>query len=82
MFGAKKERLYLSDILENPAITYPTYYNINKALHEDEMFRAFNMGFGMILVVKNDDVDTVLANAEGSYLVGEIKEGEKKALLV
>ena len=38
MFGAKKERLYLSDILENPAITYPTYYSVNKALHENEMF--------------------------------------------
>jgi phosphoribosylformylglycinamidine cyclo-ligase len=46
------------------------------------MFRAFNMGVGMVLVVKEEDVASVLATAEGSYLIGEIKEGAKKAILV
>jgi len=48
----------------------------------DEMFRAFNMGVGMILVVKNENVEKVLASAEGSYLIGEIKEGKRKVKMI
>jgi phosphoribosylformylglycinamidine cyclo-ligase len=46
------------------------------------MFRAFNMGVGMILVVEEANVDKVLATAEGSYLIGEIKEGAREAKMV
>ncbi len=35
----KKERLYLSDIVSEPAISYPSYYTISKALFENEIFR-------------------------------------------
>jgi len=38
MYKKKKERLYVYDILADPAITYPMYYNVSKALHEDEIF--------------------------------------------
>jgi phosphoribosylformylglycinamidine cyclo-ligase len=48
----------------------------------DEMFRAFNMGVGMILVVEESNVEKVLASAEGSYLIGEIKEGKREAKMV
>jgi phosphoribosylformylglycinamidine cyclo-ligase len=39
------------------------------------------MGIGMILVVKEEDVDTVLAKCDG-YLIGEIKEGKREAKLI
>jgi phosphoribosylformylglycinamidine cyclo-ligase len=46
------------------------------------MFRAFNMGVGMILVVEEANVEKVLATAEGSYLIGEMKEGQREAKLI
>jgi phosphoribosylformylglycinamidine cyclo-ligase len=46
------------------------------------MFRAFNMGVGMVLVVEEANVDTVLAKAEGSYIIGEIKEGKREAKMI
>ncbi len=45
------------------------------------MFRAFNMGVGMILVVEEKDVSTVLAKTDG-YLIGEIKEGPREAVMI
>ena len=39
MYTKKKERLYLSDIVANPAITYPSYYIVSKALYENESLR-------------------------------------------
>jgi phosphoribosylformylglycinamidine cyclo-ligase len=46
------------------------------------MFRAFNMGVGMVLVVEDKNIDTVLAKAKGSYLIGEIKEGKREAKMI
>ena len=37
MFGQKKERLLVSDLLPDPAMTYPTYYSVSKSLHQDEI---------------------------------------------
>lgn len=59
----------------------PIFELISQHVEMDEMFRAFNMGVGMILVVKAEDVDTVLAKTDG-YLIGEIKEGKREAVLV
>ena len=44
---------------------------------EEEMFRTFNMGVGMVLVVDKTNVDTVLEKSDG-YVIGEITEGDKK----
>ncbi len=38
MYGKKKERLYVYDLVEEPAITYPMYYAVSHALLENEMF--------------------------------------------
>jgi phosphoribosylformylglycinamidine cyclo-ligase len=40
------------------------------------MYRTFNMGVGMVLVVSEQNVDAVLANTDG-YVIGHIAEGEK-----
>jgi phosphoribosylformylglycinamidine cyclo-ligase len=43
---------------------------------EDEMFKVFNMGLGMLLVVPHRNLPEVLGAAEGSRVVGEITEGD------
>jgi phosphoribosylformylglycinamidine cyclo-ligase len=49
-------------------------------VHEDEMFRVFNMGLGMIAVVSPADVEAVRAQADsaavGNWVVGEVVRGE------
>lgn len=47
----------------------------------DEMFRAFNMGVGMVLVVRPDDVNVVLDATDG-YLIGEIEPGDREARII
>lgn len=60
----------------------PIFNLIGEHVAEEEMFRAFNMGVGMVLVVKPEDLDVVLSQAKGSYLIGELVEGERKVELV
>ncbi|WP_196594910.1 phosphoribosylformylglycinamidine cyclo-ligase [Pectinatus sottacetonis] len=47
-----------------------------------EMYRTFNMGIGMIIVVTADDAKNIQAdlkaNGEKSYIIGEISAGEKR----
>lgn len=40
-----------------------------------EMFRTFNMGIGMVVVVPRSEVDTVLGLGLGAFEIGEIVEG-------
>ncbi len=49
-------------------------------VEEDEMFRTFNMGVGMVLVVPSDKVELVLSNSDG-YLIGEIVEGDGSVIM-
>ena len=44
---------------------------------EEEMFRTFNMGVGMVLVVDKTNVDMVLEKSDG-YIIGELAKGDKK----
>jgi phosphoribosylformylglycinamidine cyclo-ligase len=59
----------------------PIFKLISEHVQESEMHRAFNMGVGMILVVKDEDVNTVLSKTDG-YLIGEIKEGKREAVMI
>lgn len=36
----KKERLYVADIIEEPVVSYPSYYLLSKSLLHDEILRA------------------------------------------
>ncbi len=56
--------------------TLPIFDFIARYVEEEEMYKTFNMGVGMILVVAPNDVDAVLANSDG-YLIGELVEGER-----
>ena len=54
----------------------PIFELMGQHVKEAEMFRAFNMGVGMIFVVNPVNVDAVLENTDG-YVIGEIQAGEK-----
>jgi len=54
----------------------PIFELMGKYVEESEMFRAFNMGVGMIFVVNQSQVDEVLDKTDG-YVIGEITSGEK-----
>ena len=58
----------------------PIFEFMSKYVDEDEMFRTFNMGVGMILAVSSENVDNVLKNSDG-YIIGEIKKGKKGVTL-
>lgn len=40
-----------------------------------EMFRTFNMGIGMVVVVPRSEVDIVLGLGLGAFEIGDIVEG-------
>ena len=50
-------------------------------VEEEEMYRTFNMGVGMILVVDPKNVDSVLEQSNG-YIIGEIIKGKRKVSLI
>ena len=48
-----------------------------------ELYRTFNMGIGLILVVKKEDSDKVykyISRFEKSYIIGEVKKGAAKII--
>ena len=69
-------------VVEKKSIkTLPIFELMKEHVKEEEMFRTFNMGAGMVLVVSKDRVDNVLANSDG-YVIGELQKGNKEAVLV
>ncbi len=56
--------------------TLPIFDFIAQYVDEEEMYKTFNMGVGMILVVAPQDVDAVLAASDG-YVIGELIQGER-----
>lgn len=59
----------------------PIFELMSEHVERDEMFRAFNMGVGMVLVVEESNVAKVLSQTDG-YLIGEIVAGERKAVML
>ena len=54
----------------------PIFQFMAEHVELEEMYRTFNMGVGMVLVVSEQNVDAVLTNTDG-YVIGHIAEGEK-----
>jgi len=54
----------------------PIFEFMGQHVELEEMYRTFNMGVGMVLVVSAENVDAVLANTDG-YVIGHIAEGAK-----
>ena len=61
--------------------TLPIFSLIGKHVDENEMYRTFNMGVGMILVVSKKNADLILEKTDG-YIIGEITKGEKGCDLI
>lgn len=68
-------------ITESSIRVLPIFELISQHVERHEMFRAFNMGVGMILVVKEADVADVLAATDG-YVIGHLEAGQREAILV
>jgi phosphoribosylformylglycinamidine cyclo-ligase len=68
-------------ITESSIRVLPIFELIGQHVQRSEMFRAFNMGVGMILVVKEENVADVLSATDG-YVIGHIEAGDKEAILV
>jgi phosphoribosylformylglycinamidine cyclo-ligase len=69
-------------IVEKDIRVLPIYDIIGEHVERSEMFRAFNMGVGMVLVVKPENVDAVLAHESDAYVIGHLETGDREAVLV
>ena len=66
---------HLSAVIEKERIrTLPIFDFMKQYVEEEEMFRTFNMGVGMILVVSEENASFVLDNSDG-YLIGTVQQG-------
>jgi phosphoribosylformylglycinamidine cyclo-ligase len=54
----------------------PIFEFISNYVEEDEMFRTFNMGVGMIWAVDEENVDDIVNNSD-AYVIGKIQKGKK-----
>jgi phosphoribosylformylglycinamidine cyclo-ligase len=50
-------------------------------VEEDEMYRTFNMGVGMVLVVDPTNLQDVLDGSDG-YVIGEVTKGDGSVSMV
>jgi len=51
-------------------------------ISDSEMFRTFNMGVGMVVVVPKSDVDKALAADVGAFVMGEIVERDGEGVIM
>ena len=51
--------------------TQEIFYTIGQMVDENEMYRSFNMGVGMVLVVSSTNVSKVLENSD-AFIIGEV----------
>lgn len=68
-------------------IPYPIFKKIQKkaGLDDSQMYSTFNMGIGMIIVVRPDVADKILKKLQKeykSYLIGEIRKSKNKSFLI
>jgi len=61
--------------------TLPIFELMGKYVEENEMYRTFNMGIGMILVVSKENLDSIIQNSDG-YIIGKIIDGNQSANII
>ncbi len=77
-----------AEIVKDSVKILPIFKLIQKegGISERDMFNTFNMGVGMSVVVKAEDVDTALqilkANGEDAYVMGKIVKSENKITII
>ena len=66
----KKARLYIADIIDDPAVIYPAYYLLSKSLHNNESLHAaleaiHSVNFGFYHTPKNyEDIFGLLESGQ------------------
>ncbi|NPA60794.1 MAG: phosphoribosylformylglycinamidine cyclo-ligase [Epsilonproteobacteria bacterium] len=60
----------------------PIFDFIGKYVEEDEMYRTFNMGVGMVIIVDENNVDSIFETIDGSYIIGRVVKGKKGVSLI
>lgn len=55
--------------------TQEIFYAIGECVEENEMYRSFNMGVGLCLVVSSENVSKVLENSD-AFIIGEVVYNE------
>lgn len=72
---------HLSAEVEKASIrALPIFEYMAQHVEESEMYRTFNMGVGMVLVVSPENVDVVLEGSDG-YVIGKIVKGDGSVTL-
>lgn len=64
---------------ENPL--FPWLQNLGN-IPEEEMYRTFNMGVGLIIVVEEKAKDVILKELQSSFLCGYIEKGKRDVVVV
>lgn len=59
----------------------PIFDFMSQYIDEEEMFRTFNMGVGMVLVVDGENVEAICENTD-AYVIGAMIKGEKGVDLI
>ncbi|CAA6826869.1 MAG: Phosphoribosylformylglycinamidine cyclo-ligase (EC [uncultured Sulfurovum sp.] len=59
----------------------PIFEFMSQYIDEEEMFRTFNMGVGMVLVVDGENVEEICNNTD-AYVIGAMIKGEKGVDLI
>jgi phosphoribosylformylglycinamidine cyclo-ligase len=66
----------LKAVVKKDAIkVLPIFEYMSEHVQEDEMYRTFNMGVGMVYVVSSENVEHISANSD-AYVIGEIVSGQ------
>jgi len=72
-------------VIEKEAWTVPALFRLIQkrgGIAEEEMYRVFNMGIGMVAIVDKQNVETVQkAIPEETFIIGELVEGSCKVIL-
>ena len=77
----------LQAVVDKKSWERPKIFDIIKEagdIEEKEMFRTFNMGIGMVLIINQSDKDELLSEieklGEKAQIIGQIKKGEAESL--
>ncbi|MGC8972254.1 MAG: phosphoribosylformylglycinamidine cyclo-ligase [bacterium] len=64
-----------------PLLSIFAFINENLRLPKEEMYRTFNMGIGMVLIVDTSEVEKVRSILEESIVIGKVASGKRGVLI-
>ncbi len=71
----------LEAVIDTKKIKTPSIFTfMARYVEREEMYKTFNMGVGMILVVAPQNLEVVASRSDG-YVIGELRKGERGVVL-